>query len=92
MDDADDEYNCVSAKHRKPSLDKSQGTIDDSAWNVSEASIYYTATTLNSTDAIDDDASENAERTLCDQHLQLHAEYGKSWNVQKRKNNHSDEA
>lgn len=102
MDDADGEYNCISAKRRKPSLGKSRGTIDDSGWNVSNTSTWTTATQysnsiLNSTcsihhDAKDDDASNDGEKTMCDQHLQPNAEYGKSRNEKKRKNNHSDEA
>lgn len=46
MDDADGEYNCVSAKRRKPTMGKSRGTNDDSGWNISNISSYLTTTTM----------------------------------------------
>lgn len=45
-DDDGNEYNCVSAKRQKLTMDNSQGTIDDNDdWNVSYIPSYLTTTT-----------------------------------------------
>lgn len=90
------EYNCVSAKRRKPAMGKSQGTIiDDSGWNVSHITSYLTTPTpktiLTTTESVYFDVSiddrhiqhHDAEKTLCDLDLKPNTDYGKMWKSRK---------
>lgn len=94
---ADDENNCISAKRRKTSMDKSPGTTDDSGWNVGSHLTTTTpksnsilTTTNTSSPYCDVDAddrhfqNENTEKTLCDLYLRTNADYGKIQRATKK--------